>query len=370
MFCMCQTRAVFFGSVTALLVIESARGQPIQLPPAPAGVQTFSNQGIQFSRVQAANVQALTVSGNYFAPIGGGTWDFSISRTEITQGQWVEFVNAFGTVPMPSGQPWSQGLSELFQGQGASGPGVFFTQLGPLGRPIYQVTPEGSVIPSSGPGWYGAALYSNWLHNDREVSLDAINAGAYDLSGWNNSAPSTWPGVSREQGARYWIPSYDEWAVASFYDPRRFGEGQPGWWPYLNGRDRLPIPGPPGVGETASGWQPSDPNDPNFFVLSMPVASYPNSQSPWGLLDTSGTRMEFVENNWGPGEYERMRAGTPAGPLLFPESQLRHESPGWIGADTPIYTSNSLRIATSVPSPASGATLVALLALSFRRRRP
>jgi len=350
----------------------SAAAQSVPLPAAPAGVETFRSNGIEFSRVRAANVTPYLANGNgnYHAPIGGGSWDFAMARTELTHGQWVEFLNAFDNVAVPAGQPWSQGLNELFE-QTGSAVGAYFTEAGPLGRPRWQVTPVGALIPTSNLGWYGGALYSNWLHNGREASISALNTGAYDLRGWNNSDPSTWPSVTRSPDARFFIPTYDEWAVASFFDERRFGEGQPGWWPYLNGRDRLPIPGAPGLGETASGW---DGTGSELGALYLPIASYPNSQSPFGLFDTSGTYFEFVENNFQPGDFDRLLAGTRSGVQLFPESELRHETLGWIGADSPfsngggIYT--TVRVAASIPCPSvSGFAFLGCFIFFGQRRR-
>lgn len=169
-------------------------------------------------------------------------------------------------------------------------------------------------------------------------------------------------------------PSVDEWSVASFYDENRHGPGLEGWWPYLNRRTRAAIPGPPGQGESAAGWGP----DPNPFLAGLyPVASYPDSQSPWGLLDTSGTYEELLEDVYGldfpPGEpiqYERLFAGTRFGPYALPEFVDLYEQPGRFGADSSNYSFLSFRIATTVV-PAPGPAIVWAIAFGARlpRRR-
>ncbi|MBY0456125.1 MAG: formylglycine-generating enzyme family protein, partial [Gemmataceae bacterium] len=238
------------------------------LPPAPGGVETFASGGIDYARVRAASVTPFDPAGhgNVLRPIGGGSWDFAISRTEVSQKVWVEFMGEFNAVPVPTGQPWTSRMESMLRGEFWVGPGMYATGVGPLGRLINRVTDEGATLPARFMGWYGAAAFCNWLHNDRQVSIEALTTGAYDLRQWNGADPDSWPGVTRQAGARYWIPSYDEWAVAAFYDPNRSGPNQPGWWPYLNRLERPPVPGAPGVGETSAGWEPEDPNFSVFLL--------------------------------------------------------------------------------------------------------
>lgn len=358
--------------IPLVLVIASpgvcirAAAQPITLPAPPNGVQTFTAEGIQFSRVRATNVTPFLPSNGPLArPLGGGSWDFGIGRTEVTQGQFVDFINAFNAVPVPDGQPWSNDLDLMFRGQGWVGPGVIAAGVGPLGRFINDVTVLGAVRPVAGMGFYGAALYVNWLENDREVSLEAITNGVYDLRQWSNSVPASWSGVTRRPGTKCWLPSYDEWVVAGFYDQARYGADQPGWWTHLSSRDRNPVPGAPGVGETAAGWDP--PGGTNEALL-LPIASYPESQSPWGLVDMSGTFPELLEDHWFSG-FDRLFAGTMAGPFNFPDLDVLLEQPGWVGANSPDGGLLSFRVATSiVPAPPAG-IIAGLFVIANKRRR-
>lgn len=348
------------------LTAPLAVGQPVPLPPVRAGVQTFVQNGHEFSRVRAQVVQPVPSIGSLPGPFGAGDWDFGISRTEVSQGQWIEFINTFNAVPVPAGQPYTSVVNSMLVG-GWAGAGIYFTELGPLGRPINRVTPDGAVRPVSGQGWLGAAMYANWLHNDRGTTLDSILNGAYDLRGWDLDNPSTWPTVTRSPEARYWIPSYDEWCVASFFDPDRHGSGQPGWWEYQGSRDRLPIPGAPGVGETAAGW--NSPDGP-FASQLLPIGSYPNTQTPWGLLDTSGTYPEVNEDTYLYNEFDRLFAGTKAGPFTFPDLERLNERPGRTGAGGPRGLDTSIRLATSVvPGPSVLVSLCAFLNLCACIRR-
>ncbi len=337
------------------------------LPPAPAGVQVSHEYGIEFVRVQAQNVKPFQASGslgNVNRPVGGGSWDFGLARTELTQGQWIQMPNAFDDVAVPADQPWSYTLESMLRGDGWVGFGMYSDGFGSQGRLAFQVTELGAALPVDGIGWIGSVMYSNWLHNDRAPTIDSLLNGAYDLRQWNHLDPQTWLTVTRSADARFWVPTYDEWAVGSFYDPNRFGPGEEGWWPYLNRLTRLPIPGPPGMGETSAGWntEPS-PGD----SLYIPVGSYPDLQSPWGLLDTSGSRYEGIEDAY---EFDRAFAGTRNGLTSFPEDEALLERLGWVGQGNMVRGAPiGLRIATSnVPGPI-GLSLVVLGAACFIKTR-
>lgn len=352
-----------------LLLVALAAPAIGALPPAPAGVSTFTELGIEFSRVQASNVAPFQASGglgNVNRAVGGGSWDFGLARTELTQGRWIEMPNALNAVPVPQGQPWTTAVEATLRGAGWPGPGMFSRGVGPQGRLIWEVTEPGNVQPVTGMGFVASAMFCNWLHNDREATINALLQGAYDLRQWNDLEPITWLTAVRSSDARFWIPTYDEWAVGSFYDPNRLGPGDAGWWNYTNRLDRLPFPGPPGIGETSAGWN-TEPSPVDSYLIA--VGSYPNSQSPWGLLDTSGSRYEQLEDEV---EFDRTTAGTRNGMSIFPEDEARLEQIGWIAQDgLSRGGAVGLRIATrSIPSlPSFGVFMISSLCVILERSR-
>jgi len=363
---------MFSGNAAAVVgmvwLAGSAAAQSVPLPAAPAGVETFSSNGIEFARVRATGVPAILPFGRN---LGGHDLDFAISRTEVTQGQWFEFINATSGLAVPQGQPYTQGLSHILAGGRSVGPGVRGVGLNDQGRFIWTTTEVGANIPVANAGWYAHALYSNWMHNGQTASLDAINNGVYDLRGWDVTRADSWINSPRQPGARFWIPSFDEWQTASYFDPNRFGAGQAGWWPYHYGRERLPIPGAPGEGETSFRWSPADPT---FFPTTLPVAAYPGSQSPWGLLDTSGTfteQLEDIRPSSDPGfpEYDRLTAGTMAGLIGPPEFETPMEQLGFYGAGSANQDFVSFRLATAIPSPGAGFIVGLLLVMRSGSRR-
>jgi hypothetical protein len=225
---------------------------------------------------------------------------------------------------------------------------------------LWTATPEGGALPTRAIGFFQAAVYCNWLHNDRVASLPALLEGAYDLRGWSETDMATQIAVTRDPNARYFIPTYDEWAVATFYDPNRFGTNSGGWWQSMYSQDRLPIAGAPGVGETSVGWLPN--GDAGAFT-ALPVGAY-STQSPWGLFDTSGTYSEFLETPE-PGEFTRMSAGAVGG-----ESWPNSAVTDFAGAYWSGTTSGSFRIGSAVPTPSALlAAVITLICLPHRARR-
>ena len=142
-------------------------------------------------------------------------------------------------------------------------------------------------------------------------------------------------------GARFWIPSLDEWMKASFYDPNRYGANQGGWWTNGMSGDFVPVYGPPGVGQYGA---------PD--LVNWPVGQYPGSQSPWGLLDVVGGVREWTEEIHEGGRH------------------LYSGSLGSVGPrDISFFDGSGLRIASLVPSPTTASVVGAFMVWSLRRRR-
>ncbi|MBX9737081.1 MAG: formylglycine-generating enzyme family protein [Phycisphaerales bacterium] len=216
---------------------------------------------------------------------GVGTYEFRIDRTETTASQWIQFLNTFTTQ--------SDALQLEFRSRGLIGNSFGFVSdlnyFGPGDR--YALNPErprAGDMPIYGLSWTGAAYYCNWLHHDRTSDWATIQSGAYDLRVLPNAIPVQQP------GARYFLPTLDQWLVSAHYDPNRSGTSQGGWWNFPGRSDVPLVPGFPGQGQSQTS------NGAPFVLLedyAIPVGSYPGVVSPWGLLDSSGGVDEFL-GNW------------------------------------------------------------------------
>lgn len=283
--------------------------------------------------------------------LGRGTvnYEYRIAKTEITTAQWAEFVNTFATqAGFPDdllGRPSftdSVPVWGAYQDPFYGGPGRRFTY-----------HPNEADRPVFGISWRWGAMYANWLHNDKSSEWSAVFGGAYDTTTWDSDG---WPhsdALTHEPGAKFWIPTLDEWLKAVYYDPHKNGQDQEGWWQWVNASDEPPIPGLPGTpGATTSAGLPvgsvGAPGDPT----RIPVGAYPDAQSPWGLLDTAGGASEWNEE---PYFVDFLTDRGYHGASAFNENNfalLSHAS-AISGAPLIFGAGNTIRLASAVPSPTS-----------------
>lgn len=303
----------------------------------------------------AGNRDANEKEAPFFQFVQGRTFgavdhEYRVATTEVTAGQWLEFVRAYA----PYVNATDRLRAEFMGGY------TFFAGLGPGGVPMYSMDPQYTDKPGV-MGWRYAARYTNWLHNSKGANREAFEQGAYDTSTFTNG-PGT---LVNDQalpspGARFWIPSIDEVTKATFYDPNRYGVGQEGYWFRTNGQDEPLVPGAPGTpgAQTSAGW----------MGLPVDVGSYPGVFTPWGLLDTSGGLTEWTGSYVGIVQRNRYARGSSQGET------------GWatmdridiLGQSSPYTTLHGLRLAAVVPSPSGAITILApFVALGApRRRRP
>jgi len=90
-------------------------------------------------------------------PIGGRTWDFGISRTEITIGTWMSSRMRFSAVEIHRAS-LSFGLLSPDPRRHMVLSGCVIRRTWSAGRPVYQGDAGGAVRPNGRGGWYGAAV--------------------------------------------------------------------------------------------------------------------------------------------------------------------------------------------------------------------
>jgi hypothetical protein len=176
--------------------------------------------------------------------------------------------------------------------------------------------------------------------------------------------------AAHNPGAKYWIPTWDEWLKAAHYDPNK-NNGQGGWWKYSTTSDIAPISAPPpsmvgGNGQINAAW--SQDQYPGVNPFSIPLGAYPTVTSPWGLLDVAGGPSEWNESIF-------------TGPGLPPTRMLDGSNwvDGGVGTDGIMAAFSDFpslavfdygfRIASSVPAPTSGTLLLTALGWQVCGRR-
>lgn len=172
-------------------------------------------------------------------PLGAVPYVFEMSRYEITNAQYVEFLNAVARFdPTATGALDYRPLYKTKVNSDARG-GI--TRTPATNTPPYTYTVKAKMgnKPVNFVSFYDACRFCNWLHNGKPTG-DQTNAttedGAYDLT---DPAIVASNNVTRKPGARFFIPNNNEWHKAAFYDPTIVGSHK--YWRYPDRSNTLPT---------------------------------------------------------------------------------------------------------------------------------
>jgi len=277
---------------------------------------------------------------------GAVDYEYRIGRLEITTAQWLPFVQLF----------WDD--------LGTINPSYWGADLLPDRTWALRTdVPDPGMLPCEGISWEEAAMYVNWLHNGQRSDLASTQSGVYDTSTFTLNPDFTFNHqLEPAPGAKYWIPSLDEWLKAAHYDPDKDGPGQGGWWQFVNSSDAAPVPGLPGQGDTTA-FVDLTPRE----LWDVPLGAYPHVQSPWGLLDLSGGTLEWATDDYYGWGTNIVANGTWAGFNIPPENL---DDIIYYATQEPRTFRGGLRIASAViPAPAGLVVLLGAGAFLSRGRK-
>jgi len=336
--------ATALAAVFAALVLT--RASAAQGPP---------DYGIQWATVThpgnrpATQAEAPQFFPPYWkSPIIKGRVDYHyrLSVTEVTVEQWFEFVQAYA--PYISGNRNDSAFTSPF---------IRLTQSDPNGPATYEMHPGFGQVPAT-MSWYYAARFTNWLHSGKATNREAFESGVYDSSTFQRGPDGAWLRPSeRAAGARFWIPTADEWIKGAFYDPDRYGLGLDGYWLRPNQGNAPLIPGlPQDGGQTLHGA-------PESLFGYYPVGLFPSVRSPWGLLDLSGGVTEWLGESGSFSNFVFAKGSSNFG-MMLPDSD-RLDLFGGTGAN---FSNFGLRLASVIPSPQFTGVWAAYAFSHFTRR--
>jgi formylglycine-generating enzyme len=145
--------------------------------------------------------------------------------------------------------------------------------------------------------WFDAARFCNWLHNGRPTGgQDATTTerGAYTLDGATNGLS-----IVLNRGAKFWIPSEDEWYKAAYYHPAGRGGDVDNYWIYPMRSNAVPS--------NAVGPLPNQANfRTTFYSVTQSLysvsqnylsdaGSYTAGESYFGTFDQGGNVSEWTD---------------------------------------------------------------------------
>ena len=245
--------------------------------------------------------------------LGAVAYPFTIGKFEVTYGEYGIFLNAVDP----------DGLNELsLYNSEMMDPGSFGginLVPGNANGSKYDVKSDFENKPVVLVSVYDAMRYCNWLHNGGQRGADT-ESGAYTLLG-NTPVPSNAATITRNAGARYALPTHDEWYKAAYHQPSSNGGDMDDYWLYPI-RGNFPPSGenPPGSGIAAANFIDEDGG--NARVLTD-VGAYAGSPNFYGLFDVAGNVFELTETRTSAGFYVRKGGAFDSVTSVLQSSSLR-----------------------------------------------
>ncbi len=266
----CRLNRVFFFAVATVLAATGAYAITIDTVPVgnPGNVGELSGAG----------------AGGYGpdAIVGAVAYEYNIGTYEVTNAQYVEFLNAAAKTD-PYGL-YNTNMAGIYGGISRSGSG---TDVDPY---VYMAKGNDSNWanrPVNYVSWYDAARFSNWLTTgDTETGIYTFTSGSLTSILDHETAAQT-------LGKTAWfIPTEDEWYKAAYHK----NDGATGnYFDYPTSSDAVP---------NNDLINPDPGNNANFYdgtytyTIGSPyytteVGEFENSESPYGTFDQGGNLYEW-----------------------------------------------------------------------------
>jgi formylglycine-generating enzyme required for sulfatase activity len=233
------------------------------------------------------NIDYVSVgnTGNAADPASGSlygavSYAYRIARNETTISQYCEFLNAVAKTDTYSLYRTDMSSVSCIAGinrDGSPGSYSYAPVVGTENKPITYVS------------WFDAARFTNWLHNGQPTGAQDAGTtedGAYTLNGATSGV-----GVSKNFGAKVWIPSEDEWYKAAYYDPNKGGVDVGGYWLYPTQSDTLGG-NTIGVANSANYYDGDYVGYPGMALTDVGAYGL-NSDSAYGTNDQGGNVWEW-----------------------------------------------------------------------------
>lgn len=256
------------------------------------------------------------------AGIGAVATSYRISKTEVTNAQYAEFLNA-----KAASDPFA--LYQVGMGVVTFAGGI--TRSGSSGSYTYTTIVGRENMPVNNVSFFDALRFANWLHNGQ--GSGDTETGAYTLLG-GTIFPSNGSTLTRNPGATIYLTSEDEWHKAAYFDGTSY-------FSYPAGTNTETVCTSPGTAANTA-------NCGDLAGDVTEVGSYTGSASPYGTFDQAGNVGEWTEDMV-LSSSRVIRGGPWAGPPTFNAASFR-------SGIIPSFESNLIgfRVASVVPEPCTG----------------
>ncbi len=298
---------------------------------------------------------------------GAVNYAYSIGTTEVTNSQYVAFLNAVAAY-----DPYGLYNTDM-EGWGIVRKGVLNSRgsayIAPYTYSVEAPALNGSYTYDNKPvvyvTWADAARFANWLSNGQPAGAEGpgtTETGSYTINGAVTVAALM--AVTRNAGATWVLPTENEWYKAAYYNPNTGS-----YYTYPTSSNSVPNNNPPSAdtGNSANYGHPG-----STYALTD-TGAYALSPGPYGTFDQGGNVWEWDEAAVS-GAYRKIRGGSwyyGSGDLRVSSSQALTPS-----VDFPFdgYNDVGIRVvslAEPVPEPGSLALFswTGVLVLAARRGR-
>jgi formylglycine-generating enzyme required for sulfatase activity len=222
---------------------------------------------------------------------GAVNYNYRIGKYEVTNSQYAEFLNAAA-----ASDPYG-----LFNPTMASNARGGITRSGSSGSYSYAVKSNMGDKPVNYVSLFDAMRFSNWMHNGQGAG--STENGAYPLNGV--AVPVALSPLDRQAGAKWFLPTQDEWHKAAYYQPSAAGGDVDGYWHYATRSNTLPT-------QAIVNSPTPDIANPGFNVANYDLGvgfqttvgtAGPLSRSYYGTYDQSGNVEEWTDATGDPNTY-------------------------------------------------------------------
>ena len=161
---------------------------------------------------------------------GSVAYNYYINKYCVTNTEYAQFLNSVAITD-------SYGLYNAFMSEPRGG----INRFGASGSYSYSIKTVGFSAdygnkPVIWVSWFDCARYCNWLHNNKPTGAQnnsTTENGAYTLNGAVSGNA-----VAKNSGAKYHIPTENEWYKAAYY---KSGSTNAGYWKYSTQSDTDPV---------------------------------------------------------------------------------------------------------------------------------
>ncbi|MFO0912661.1 MAG: SUMF1/EgtB/PvdO family nonheme iron enzyme [Pirellulales bacterium] len=250
-------------------------------------------QGTLAGTIVTVPVGSPNNSGNPLRErLGAVSYEYRVGAYEVTNAQYVEFLNAKD----PTGANRLQ-LYNPFMSTDASG-GIVAAPSNPKGQRFKVKEGRGSN-PVVFISWYDAVRFANWVNNGQGEA--DTEDGAYTLLG-GTAVPQNSDVILRNPAAKWFLPNDNEWYKAGFYNAI-----ENRYYDYATASDVPPTSASPSSGlmnsanlrDGLSGDSYALTGDAVFrddLNYLSDVGAYIKSPGPFGTFDQAGNAYEWSES--------------------------------------------------------------------------